>query len=128
MWIKFNPNPCGRTQVGDCVVRAICAALDVDWDTAFWMAAYSANRMCDMPSGNAVLSAILRQNGFNRAAIENECADCYTAEDFCIDHPYGIYVLGFGDHVCTVIDGNILDTFDSSQDIPQYYFYKRGEV
>lgn len=125
MWVKFVPNPCGRTQVGDCVIRALCAALNIDWETAFWMAAESAFQMCDMPSGNAVLAAILRQNGFYRKAIEDSCPDCYTAADFCEDHPYGIFVLGFGDHVATVIDGNLYDAWDSSNEIPQYYYYRK---
>ena len=33
MYRYFNPNPCGRV-VGDCAVRAICAALGLDWDKA----------------------------------------------------------------------------------------------
>lgn len=124
MWIKFNPNPMDRN-VGDCVIRAICAALDVDWETAFEMTATNAYQMADMPSSNAVLASVLRQHGFYRKAIPDSCPDCYTAMEFCEDHPYGIYVLGIGDHVCTVIDGNILDSFDSSQEIPQYYYYRK---
>lgn len=125
MWVRFQPNPCGRNEVGDCVVRAVCAALGVDWDTAFWMLAESANRMCDMPSGNATLGAIMRKHGFYREVIPNYCPDCYDAKDFCKDHPHGIYVLGFGSHVAAVIDGNIFDSWDSSNEIPQYYFYRK---
>lgn len=125
MWIMFNPNPCGRSSVGDCVVRAACAALNLDWESAFWMLAHSAYEMCDMPSGNAVLSAVMRQHGFNRASIPDYCPECYTAADFCNDHPEGVYVLGFGYHVCAVIDGNIYDSWDSSNEIPQYYFYRK---
>lgn len=32
--IKYNPNPAGRN-VGDCAVRAVSKALDVDWETSF---------------------------------------------------------------------------------------------
>ena len=31
MWIEYNPNPTGK-QVGDCSIRAIAKALDVDED------------------------------------------------------------------------------------------------
>ena len=31
MWVKYNPNPAGR-QVGDCAVRALTKALNIDWD------------------------------------------------------------------------------------------------
>jgi len=58
--------------------------------------------------------------------IPNECPDCYTAEDFCREHPTGTYILGFGGHVATVIDGNIYDSWDSSRMIPIYYWHKEN--
>lgn len=124
MWKYYNPNPMSRT-VGDCAIRAISKALDVDWETAFEMVAGAAYRMGDMPSSNSVWGAVLRQNGFYRASIPNQCPDCYTAEDFALDHPYGVFVLGFGNHVATVIDGVIYDSWNSSREIPQYYWYRK---
>lgn len=123
MWIQYQPNPCGRN-VGDCSVRAISKALGVDWEQAYLLIVTAGFNMCDMPSSNAVWGAVLRMNGFYRENIPNTCPDCYTAEDFCNDHPEGIYVLGFGTHVATVVDGNIYDSWDSSREIPQYYWYK----
>lgn len=123
MWIKWNPNPCGRN-VGDCSIRAIAKALDLDWETAYALVVSYGFNMCDMPSSNAVWGAVLRERGFIRENIPNACPECYTAEDFCLDHPKGIYVLGFGNHVATVKDGNIYDSWDSSNEIPQYYWRK----
>lgn len=122
MWIEYQPNPTGRA-VGDCAVRAISKALDVDWETAFSMLAGAGFRMGDMPNSNAVIAAVLRQNGFYRKAVQNTCPDCYTAADFCEDHPEGVFVLGFGTHIATVEDGDIFDAWDSSQEIPLYYWY-----
>ena len=34
MWVEYNPNPSGR-RVGDCAVRAVAKALNVDWETAW---------------------------------------------------------------------------------------------
>lgn len=80
--------------------------------------------MGDMPSSNSVWGAVLRQNGFQRSSIDNTCPDCYTAEDFCKDHPNGTFVLGFGNHVATVVDGDLYDSWDSSREIPQYFWHK----
>lgn len=88
MWKYYNPNPCGRN-VGDCAVRAIAKALDLSWETAFVALCYNAMQMCDMPSSDSVWGALLRQSGFVRSAIPNACPDCYTAEDFCEEHPRG---------------------------------------
>lgn len=123
MWVKFQNNPCGRN-VGDCSVRAVSKALDIDWEQAYLLIVTAGFNMCDMPSSNAVWGAVLRMNGFYRENIPNTCPDCYTAADFCADHPKGIYVLGFGTHVATAVDGNIYDSWDSSNEIPQYYWHK----
>lgn len=123
MWIEFNPNPAGR-RVGDCAVRAIAAALGTDWEDAYEMLTRAGYWMCDMPSSNAVWGSILRGAGFYRYAVDNTCPDCYTAGEFCKDNPKGIFVLGFGGHVATVIDGNLYDSWDSSREIPIYYWSK----
>lgn len=122
MWVKFNNNPAGRN-VGDCSVRATSLALDTDWEQAYKILADSGFAMCDMPSSNGVWGAVLRQHGFYRHAIPNTCPDCYSAEEFACDNPNGIYVLGFGTHVATIIDGNLYDSWDSSKEIPQYFWH-----
>ena len=124
MWIEYNPNPVGR-KVGDCSVRAIAKALKTDWETAYMMIALNGYNMGDMPSSDSVWGAVLRQNNFYRKAIPDVCPDCYTVEDFCKDHPKGIFVLGFGGHVATVVDGNLYDSWDSSNEIPVYYWYRK---
>lgn len=121
---KYNPNPAGR-RVGDCAIRAIAKALDKDWEAAYIEIVMAGFDMGDMPSSDSVWGAVLRKHGFYRAAIPNSCPDCYTAEDFCRDNPKGIYVLGFGGHVATIVDGVIYDSWDSSNEIPQFYWFKK---
>lgn len=123
MWEKYNPNPVGRS-VGDCAVRAVAKALNRTWEEAYAMIAANGFAMGDMPSSNSVWGAVLRQNGFYRSAIEDQCPDCYTANDFCKDNPKGTFVLGFGNHVATVVDGVLYDSWDSGNEIPQYYWHK----
>ena len=125
MWKKFNNNPVQRN-VGDCAVRAVSVALDVPWEDAYGMMAANGYQMADMPSSNAVWGSVLRQHGFYREVIPNDCPDCFTAEDFANEHPDGIYVLGFGNHVATVVDGTIYDSWDSRNEIPIYYWYQKG--
>lgn len=126
-WVEYNPNPTGR-RVGDCAVRAIAVALNVDWERAFDLLADAGYQMGDMPSSDSVWGAVLRRHGFYKLAIPLSCPDCYTAADFARDHKHGIYVLGFGGHVATVVNGHIYDSWDSSQEIPVYYWYKKREV
>ena len=124
MWIEYNPNPTGR-KVGDCAVRAVAKALGISWEDAYIMIADNGLAMGDMPSSDSVWGAVLRQHGFYRTSIPNTCPDCYTAADFCRDYPYGTYVLGFGGHVATVIKGNLYDAWDSSNEIPQFVWFRK---
>lgn len=124
MWVKFNNNPMSRT-VGDCAVRAVSLALGVDWEEAYNLIADAGYAMGDMPSSDSVWGAVLRQHGFYREAIPNSCPDCYTVEDFVKDFPRGVYVLGFGGHVATVIDGDLYDSWNSSNEVPVYFWYKK---
>ena len=122
-WRKYNPNPVGRS-VGDCAVRAVAAALGVDWETAYAMIARDGYLMGDMPSSNGVWGAVLRQHGYTRKALPNTCPDCYTLGQFADDHPEGVYVVGTGNHVATVINGEIWDAWDSSNEVPVYYWQR----
>lgn len=126
MFIEYNPNPVGR-HVGDCSVRAISKALDIDWETAYVLLSMNGFSMGDMPSSDSVWGATLRQRGYSRKSVPDLCPDCYTAEDFCRDHPQGTFVLGFGGHVATVRDGMLFDSWDSSQEVPQFYWTKEEE-
>jgi len=126
MWRYFNNNPTGRN-VGDCAVRAVSVALGVDWEESFDLITDAAREMGDMPSADSVWGAVLRMHGFYRKAIPNYCDDCYTAADFARDHPKGVYVLGFGGHVATVLDGEIWDSWDSSNEIPAYFWFRKDD-
>ncbi len=126
MWKKFNNNPTGRN-VGDCAVRAVSVALGVDWEQAYILLADAGLQMGDLPNADATWGAVLRQHGFYRKAIPNACPDCYTTEDFANDHPRGVYVLGFGSHVATIVGGVLYDSWDSSNEIPVYYWYRKDD-
>lgn len=123
-WIQYNPNPAGRN-VGDCAVRALTVALDVDWEDAFELITRAAFSMADMPSSDSVWGAVLRSNGYYREAIPNTCPECYTVADFALDHPKGVYVVGTGGHVVTIVDGVLYDSWNSSKEIPIYYWHKK---
>ena len=121
--IYVNPNPSGK-RVGDCTIRAISIALDRSWDSVYAELALYGYSMKDMPSSNAVWDALLRDNGFKRYAIPDHCPECYTVKDFCRDNPEGLYVLGIGNHVVTVKNGNYMDAWDSGEEVVIYFYRK----
>lgn len=124
MYIYFNSNPLERKDVGDCSVRAVAKALNTDWETAYTKLSLNGFTMGDMPNSNQVIGSLLRQNGYYRAAIPNSCPDCYTIGQFANDNPRGKFVLGTGNHVVCIDEGNIYDTWDSSDLVPVYVYFK----
>lgn len=123
MHIFFNPNPKAR-RVGDCTIRALCRATDSDWISVYLRLCIFGLLQYDMPSANAVWGRYLKSKGFRREIIPDSCPDCYTVEDFCQDHPKGVYVLAVGGHVLTVVDGDYYDSWDSGNETPVYYWTK----
>lgn len=69
-WVYFNPNPVRGQRVGDCAVRAICKALDLDWETVFTGLMVQACALSDMPSANYVWGSYLAKKGFHRKLVE----------------------------------------------------------
>lgn len=124
MFELYNPNPRNR-RVGDCAVRALAKATGQSWDDAYDEMTAQGKYNCNMPSSDEVWGACLAKHGFRRFAVPSRCPDCYTASDFLRDHPKGIYVLAFGGHVATAVDGVLYDSYDSTSFSPQFYWYKR---
>lgn len=122
MWSEYNPNPSGA-KVGDCAIRALCKALGVEWDKAYAMLAAEGFRMKNMPSSDAVWGSLLEKNGYAREVCR-ECGNGYDAEQFLKEHPSGKYVLAFGGHVAAADDGVLYDTWDSTKEMPVYFYRK----
>lgn len=123
MYIESNKNPLNK-RVGDCVIRAISTTENTDWDDTFLDLMLKSFEMKDIPSSNYVWSAFLKDLGYSRYVIPNTCPNCYTIRDFANENPVGTFILATGTHVVAVVDGNYIDTWDSGDEIPIYYFEK----
>jgi hypothetical protein len=121
MYKHYNPNeqnPSGS----DCVIRALTKALNKSWDDVFLELCVYGFKYKEMPSVNSIWGFMLTDYGFSKFIIGNTCPNCYTVIDFTKDHDKGLYVLGMGDHVVTVLDGDYYDSWDSGTKVPIYYF------
>lgn len=126
MWTRYEPNPV-RTGAIDCAVRAISKALDISWEKAYVMLSVNGFLMGDVPNANYVIGSVLRENGFKRKNLPDECPDCFTVADFCERFPQGVYVVFSQEHVATVLDGILFDSWDSSNKIPLYFWSKEDK-
>ena len=133
-YIRLNENPFGLN-TGDCVIRALTTALNLNWFMVHDELSFLSRKMADMPSSNRVWKTYLKNIGFTEYMAEDTCPDCLTVEKFCKSHPKGRYILSTaeytianegiyvtGSHVVAVIDGNYYDTWDSGGDVPLSFF------
>ena len=120
---NVNPNPLEKN-VGDCTVRAISLATKQAWATVYLDLCLRGYTMADMPSSNAVWGAYLGDHGWVYHHLSDTCPMCYTINDFCEDHPEGVYIVATGSHVVCVKDGKYLDAWDSGDKVPLFYFTK----
>lgn len=120
MWIKYNPNPCGK-MVGDCVIRGLCKVLDKTWDKVYAELCFDGLISCDMPSSNSVWGNYLIKNGFIQKAV-----DIQPVRALCKSLPNGTYLLCTGSHVVAMIDGDYYDAWDSGNELINY-LYVKGE-
>lgn len=123
-YVYYNPNPL-KLSVGDCTIRAISRALNYSWKHTYLSLAIQGFLMYDMPSANRVWGEFLKSQNFIKRQIPDTCPDCYTIRDFCIDNPIGTFIVGTGEHVVCVINGDYYDSWDSGNEIPIYYFERR---
>lgn len=123
MYKYYQPNP-QQKKTDDCVIRALTKALDCDWDTASVYAMTQQIRDADIFVKNYVWGNLLLRNGYTKHSLPNTCPDCYTIKDFANDYRRGTYIVGTGDHVLAVIDGDYYDSFDSGEMIPILYYRK----
>lgn len=118
MWRRADINPCGAS-VGDCAVRAVALATGQSWREAYRALCDYGYRLCDMPSANRVFGAYLTDLGYTRQSIPEGIV---SLRSFCRAFPRGTFVVVLPQHVCAVIDGDYLDSWDSGAEEPLYFF------
>ena len=79
MWIRANPNP-GSRHVPDCVIRAVCIALNKSWletsDELYEVARHDYS----VTSDDRVWGHYLWLLGFEPFLLPESCPDCVTID------------------------------------------------
>ena len=126
MYEFYEPNPV-RTGAIDCSTRALTKALDISWEKAYVMKSLKGFLMGNETVADEVWGSILREHGFKRQLVPDSCPDCYTVEQFTREHPTGVFVVKSEDHVATVKDGILYDSWPSKNKTVIYYWYRKEE-
>lgn len=121
MFIQFNGNPCGKT-TGDCVIRAISIVENKPWRSVYLSLCVEGYEKCTFGDDNQTWEKYLESLGYRRFDIPETKG--YKLSDFANSHKEGKFIVGTGSHAVAVVNGDIIDAWDSSEEKPVYYFSK----
>jgi hypothetical protein len=121
-FVSYNANP-DNNRVGDCTVRAISTVLNQTWERTYIEMCIYGLMEYNMPSADAVWGEYLKSKGFERELLRGN----YTVESFCEEYPKGTYLLAISGHVVAVINGEYFDTWNSGNEKPIYFWYRKDE-
>lgn len=111
----FQPNKLElKDEYGDCAVRAICKAEDMEWLDAYDLM-WSYSREVQSPLNCKYgFEHILKKLGYKYCPISNKKGSKRpTVTEFSKAHTTGTYVLVVANHYVCSKDGFFYDTFDS---------------
>lgn len=124
MFIKFNDNPCGKT-TGDCVIRAISIVENKSWRQVYLALCVEGYDQCTFGDDNKTWEGYLKSIGYRRFNLPDTKG--YKLSDFANAHKEGKYIIGTGTHVVAIVNGDIIDSWDSSDETPTYYLTKTSD-
>ena len=112
----YNPNPL-KKEIGDCVVRALCALEVAGWDEVYKELCDIGFEMKAMPNDKEVYSAYLTNHGYIRHKVSNKKGSKRPTVNEMAKRSKteGTFFCEVANHTVTVKDGYILDLWDSGE-------------
>ena len=123
---EFNPNPLGK-DVGDCVVRSICAVTNKSWYDVYETLT-ELGRKVACPFSNIELKECDYHTelfGMVRHKLKREKGKkAMNVERFCKEHPTGKYILQCAHHYMGVVDGKYLELYAGWERATVYTYWE----
>ena len=125
-WKYYQPNKKDlKDKYGDCVIRALTKALDMEWLEVF-DDIQPISRELQIPFNcKPCYDKYLEAKGFVYHGISNaKGTKRPTVQSFALAHKEGLYVLRVAHHIVTVSEGYFYDTWDSGDKSLYGYWVK----
>lgn len=121
----YNANPKDK-RTGDCVLRAICTALEQSWEQTLDDLVEVAKKYKLMPDDDSCYKKYLKAKGWVMQKQPKKADNTkYTGEEFCKKHKKGTIIAHIGGHhIVVIINGKIYDTWNSSYKTIGNYWIK----
>ena len=126
-WHEYNPNP-KKKNVGDCSLRAYCAAFGWTWEEAFEKSSEIAKDEAIMMDTHKTCEKVMEGEGYvlDEEFKKSKRKDL-TVNEFALTHSYGTYFLNTHGHLLCVKDGEYWDSWDSGKKKVRRIYIKKNE-
>ena len=110
MFRYYNANPYGNN-ISDCVIRSISVLTNRNWHDVY-------DELSDLAGDVGLLfSNVNFVEDYLDKRYPRECHYSKTVGEFAKEYPYGKYAITMDNHITSLVNGEIIDTFDPSNRI-----------
>ena len=107
MFRYYNANPYGNN-ISDCVIRSISVLTNRNWHDVY-------DDFSDLAGDVGLLfSNVNFVEDYLDKRYPRECHYSKTVGEFAKEYPYGKYAITMDNHITSLVNGDIIDTFDPS--------------
>lgn len=132
-YVYFQPNDKDlKDEVGDCAIRAVCKAFNLDWLAAFdRLCVYARKNQC-LPNQDKATKPFLEDAGWHYTSVGRgkriTVADLAKTFSSC-DGPMIAHVrVGYRTHLVTIQAGKYYDTWDCGNKLIYGYWSQEEDV
>lgn len=110
MFKYFNKNS-HNNRIDDCVIRAIATLTNRTWRDVY-------DELTELAGDKGLMFENVEfVEDYLDERYRRQCHHAKTVGEFAYEHPKGRYAITMNNHITSLIDGNIIDTFDPSDRI-----------
>ena len=110
MFRYYNANPYGNN-ISDCVIRSISVLTNRNWHDVY-------DELSDLAGDVGLLfSNVNFVEDYLDKRYPRECHYSKTVGEFAKEYPYGKYAITMENHITSLVNGDIIDTFDPSNKV-----------
>lgn len=127
-FIKRNENPKGW-KTGDCVVRALTTATNLDYMEVYDTLCEIGRKKCRMPNDKITYEKFLIDQGFTNCKMPRHADNSrYTVRQLVDERGKGnILVMNVANHVTVSIEDNVYDLWNTGGKSVGNYFIKKSD-
>lgn len=123
---KYNANPKEWAAEGDCVVRALCTAENLDWLEVYDALYEIGRKKCRMQNSKKTYETFLEDQGWSKQPMPRHSNNTrYTVRELIDEYSKQTLVISVAHHLTCAKNGELIDTWNCSRKSVGNYWIKK---